>query len=210
MNSAQFFAQIKRGFASLSHFAGRDRRGQFWPYALAVFVITQSIAIGVGAPMLVAQIFAGLERAEQMARDNPQDWIVERSPGNVHYQYVGDDPAVLGAMMPDLSAFLWVVVALSVVSILLLAAAVVRRLHDRGFSGLWGLVPTGLLLAGLWLSWSVFAIGMADGGGAAMLTPILLLFAVNLAYLVSLLLIIIQLASAGSPDANRFGPPPVA
>lgn len=37
---------IPRNFSKLADFTGRDRRGQFWPYALLIFVVA-FIAIGV-------------------------------------------------------------------------------------------------------------------------------------------------------------------
>lgn len=210
MNNSEFFGQIRRGFASLMQFSGRDRRGQFWPYAAFVLLVTQAIAAAVIVPTLVSQIATIVERTERMVRDNPQDWVVERSAGSVHYQYVGNDPAVLTTMIPDLSALWWAIVATSVLTVLLLAAAVTRRLHDRGHSGLWALVPTLLLALGLWIFSSLF--GGFNGGDkmASALPAFVAAFMVNLAYVAALMVLAVQLACATKPQDNRFGQPPIA
>ncbi len=88
----------------------------------------------------------------------------------------------------------------------MLAAAVVRRLHDTGRSGLWGLMPVPFLTIGI----AAFArMGSSFHSGENSLDANFpLLMANNFAYLAVLGLLIYLLARPGSRGPNRFGPDP--
>lgn len=211
MNGSEFFGQIKRGFGLALDFTGRDRRGQFWPYAAAVFVLTQVISMAVLLPTIIGQVVGSLSTAERLARAHPEDWQVERGAGSVSYHYVGSDPEVLHAMMPDFSGIMATIGLIAIVTIALMAAAVTRRLHDRGRSGLWAAIPVTLLLLAFWQMHNIFG-GVTDAAmaqdGSGLASVLFLGFGLNLLYLIAVTVLIIQLALAGQPAANRYGQPP--
>lgn len=213
MNSSEFFGQIKRGFGLVLDFTGRDRRSQFWPYAAAVFLLTQVVSIAVLLPTIIGQVLGSLSTAERLARAHPEDWQVERGAGSVSYHYVGSDPEVLRAMMPDFSGIMASIGFIAIATIALMAAAVTRRLHDRGRSGLWQLVPLLLLAVSNWNAFRVFSdifgsAGTAPDDAGLIMQGALTVLVMNMLYLLSLLVMAIQLALPGQPGENRYGPPP--
>jgi uncharacterized membrane protein YhaH (DUF805 family) len=90
--------------------------------------------------------------------------------------------------------------------VVMLAASVVRRLHDTGRSGLWGLMPVPFLAIGI----AAFARIRSSFHSAEDLLDAYfpLLMANNFAYLALLGLLIYLLARPGSRGPNRFGPHP--
>jgi uncharacterized membrane protein YhaH (DUF805 family) len=93
-----------------------------------------------------------------------------------------------------------------ILSVILLAAATTRRLHDRGRSGGWGLpAATSLVIAAVLPPCFVIAAGSEDG--PMMWTVARLLIVNSLFFLASLTLLIVLLAGAGQARENRFGPP---
>ena len=99
-----------------------------------------------------------------------------------------------------------VMTVIALTSIVMLAAAVNRRLHDSGRGGWWGIPAPILLLTGLFVMSRAEASLRADQGhpfsgwfGAAM--------GVNLLYLASLALLIILCALPGETGENRYGKP---
>jgi uncharacterized membrane protein YhaH (DUF805 family) len=94
-------------------------------------------------------------------------------------------------------------------TVVLLAAAVARRLHDRNRRGYWGLLPLPFLAAGLALMPGIFERAAA---GREIPDPRLFLALVlnNLVYLAALGFLIVLLAGPGTTGPNRFGPPPPA
>lgn len=110
---------------------------------------------------------------------------------------VQSDPAA--AMIP----FLRTTQAGVALVVALLAAAVTRRLHDRGRTGLWGLPPVVLLVAGM----IGFERLLSD---FMVVTPspglFLMLMLNNLAYFVSLIVLTVLLCLASDPRDNRYGP----
>ena len=99
--------------------------------------------------------------------------------------------------------FIWVGL-LAIPLILLLAAAVVRRLHDRGLSGAWGLLPLPFL------GFAFFAMHRASlavptGEPDSLFGTA---FASGVLYNISLIVLIVLLAGRGDETENRFGPAP--
>ncbi|EGF90575.1 hypothetical protein ABI_36000 [Asticcacaulis biprosthecium C19] len=87
-------------------------------------------------------------------------------------------------------------------AISLLAAAVARRLHDRGKSGAWGLMPLPFITFASVMMPTVFAQTFADMG------LFFTMFINNVLYIAALVFLVILLAGAGSEGENRFGPDP--
>ena len=102
---------------------------------------------------------------------------------------------------PFQSDFAWVA-ALSIVVIVLLAAAVVRRLHDRGLGGAWGLLPLPFLALAFFEMHREFLAFEAQEPDSAFNTA----FASGALYDISLIVLIVLLAGRSDEDANRFGP----
>jgi uncharacterized membrane protein YhaH (DUF805 family) len=114
---------IRRSLGSLGRTDGRESRQAFWFYMLFIVIVRIVLAIAVSVPLAIAS-FAAASRA---ARE-------------------GVDPHALSArIMHDNSGWLhasvWVALVVGFVTILLVMAACVRRLHDSNRVGLWVLVP---------------------------------------------------------------------
>lgn len=191
------FASIRHGFANLARFSGRDSRERFWPYALVLVgaaFVAMFLSFGVG--------FAGsFQKTIAYAEAHPDKATVTRSGGSVSVTIHEPSPE----LMPDMAPmFLGLRVIVPIIG-LLLAAAVTRRLHDTGRSGLWGLPPVVFLGIALALFPSMFQRLMAgDESAIGLFLP---LFANNMAYLASLGLLVFLLCREGKPDANRYGAP---
>jgi uncharacterized membrane protein YhaH (DUF805 family) len=186
---------IRYNLRSLARFSGRDPRRRFWPYAGAVFLLSWISIWLVMAP----RIFGTFARIQQFAREHPEETTVISGPGHVSVSIEGAHPE----LMPNVLGMMQGVAAVSAVTVLLLAAAVTRRLHDRGRTGAWGLVPVVLLATGFYGMSEMFA-GFGTG------TPpdprlFFAMFVNNMAYLASLIFLVVQLASAGGEGPNRFG-----
>ncbi len=113
------------------------------------------------------------------------------------------------------SAFIGTMVVGAVTLAGLLAAAVSRRLHDRGLSGLWALIPLGLLVTimtgfGL-LFQSVWQEVPMDDSSIDMrfVSGFLGVMVGNLLYMASLVTLIVFLCLKGKAGPNRYGPEPV-
>lgn len=213
MNSSEIFGAIKRGFASLVVFAGRDRRGQFWPYAIALFLAVNALSVIVMVPVIINLLFGSFATAERLSAENPQDWVVERGPASLRYQYIGDDPAVRQALFPDFGLLFIGIAGIAALFIGLMAAAVCRRLHDRGISGWWLMAPVALLVISYWQMFDLFSAmtrmtELQRQDADAIMGHIFPIVGLNMLYLVALLLLVIQLALPGQPGENRYGLPP--
>jgi uncharacterized membrane protein YhaH (DUF805 family) len=194
-----FIDSIRHGFTGLVRFSGRDPARRFWPYAGAVIAL---FVVAIFATM--APIMAGsFARMQAFAAEHPDQATVTQGPGSYSIEIQGPHPE----LMPDMTPFFAVVQAGCAAAVLLLAAAVTRRLHDRGRRGWWGLPPVIFLAVGLTLLPRLFtAFGQGDVTPGSM-GLFGLLFANNLLYLGSLALLVVLLAGAGQPDENRFGSP---
>jgi uncharacterized membrane protein YhaH (DUF805 family) len=186
---------IKHGLGNLHRFRGRESRVQFWPYAIAI-LLAAFAAIALATVPLVSDTIARMQR---FAAEHPELATVEQGPGHYSIRIEGHHPE----LMPDMAAFAWRLLPVMAVVVVLLGAAVTRRLHDTGRSGAWGLTPLVFLTIGLVMMPRVF-------NGFVKAEPELgLFFALffnNLLYLGSLLVLAIFLASVGTAGANRYGP----
>jgi uncharacterized membrane protein YhaH (DUF805 family) len=93
---------------------------------------------------------------------------------------------------------------LTIPVVLLLAAAVVRRLHDRGLSGAWGLLPLPFLGFAFFAMHRALSTAFADQPDSLFDTA----FASAALYDVSIIVLIVLLAGRSDQAANRFGPGP--
>ena len=172
-------SSVKHCVSNLGRIEGRDRRNQFWPYAGTV-VVLDFVVWFVCVSVTISRIRTSLAQ--------PAGVAASPSAGTDYF-----------------SSLLVVMAAIVGITILLMASAVVRRLHDRGSSGLWGLLPVPFLATG------IFGMAMfraASPGDASQL--MMLLGLNNIAYLVSGIVLVVMLASPSQAVENRFGPPPAA
>lgn len=189
---------IAGGFTRLLQFSGRDQRGTFWPYAGLIFSLAFCLI-----PVAMWPGMEGFTRtAFEIAEASPQDVSITVGTGGSSIAVRGDHPEI----EPHITRMMLGVAAVVGVAALLLAAAVVRRLHDVGRSGLWALAPLIFLCSGIGgMTW-VMPRFMAGEPGADAMGGFLLLFANNLLYMASLATLIVFLALPSRRTDNRWGP----
>ncbi len=184
----------------LTRWSGREPRRLFWPWVACVMVANMMAGMVAGVPM-----FVGIARnMAAFAQDHPDRTTVSSGPG--YYSMQIDGPVPTEMMMEPMRWFVPVVAIVTLLSILMLAASVVRRLHDAGRSGRWGLLPLPFVATGIIAFWRLFD-RFSQPGVAPDMAPFLLLFGNNVAYLVALVVLVVQLCRPSDPGPNRFGPP---
>lgn len=184
---------IKHNLRNIGRFSGRDRQGQFWPYAIIV-------ALAGGAMLALAilpEMFRSMRRMRQFAEANPKEATITTGPSGTSIRIEGHHPD----LMPDMGSMMIGMGVVALIMVILMAASVTRRLHDTNRSGLWGLIPLVFLISGCFGTAHIFASPEPD------MTVFLLLFLNNLVYLASLLLLIVLLLLSGTAGENRFGSP---
>lgn len=189
---------IRHGLTGLFRFSGRDGRRRFWLYVAFVYLVTQAISILVVMPVM-NQLFVA---AVQSGADRSAD--PERA--------FRETMELFGTAFSSIE---WITIAITAISVAMLAAAVARRLHDRDRSGYWGLLPVPFLVLAIVLTrrfLAAFQDARTGQDGSLETMPdmgvLLLLVVNNLIYLGLLITLIVILAGAGTPGPNRFGPPP--
>lgn len=174
-----FVAAGIHGLRNLLRLSGRDSRSQFWFYMLWL-MIAQQLLSGVAVGVLMVTDFGSLAGTR---------------PPSV---------AAPSAVSPDHLAFFGTVMSLIVGSVVLvvalLAAAVVRRLHDSDLRGWWGMMPLPFLL------FTMMAMASLTSS-LEHFSPRLFgaMFVANLIYLIALVVLIVLLCRPSTDGANRFG-----
>lgn len=190
---------IVSGFRGLLRFSGRDRRGRFWPYALVIVAAT-FVGISILMGVVTASVFAD---AAAFAKAHPESVTVTTGPGHYSVQYHDMPPEAVG--LPDFQLMARGIGGIAAVAVILLAAAVTRRLHDTGRAGWWGLPPAVLLLIGMAMFPTTMRTLMAEEEG--FISLFLLQFATNALYMLSLMGLVVLLLLDSAKGPNRFGPP---
>lgn len=192
------FQLIAWHFSRLASFSGRQTRKPFWLWTALV------VGLGIVAMMLVMipMMFEAFTRIERFAAEHPEQVTRTVGPGSYSVRIEGNHPE----LMPDFGGLVTGVGFAALVSIVLLAPPVARRLHDCGRTGLWGLIPAVFLLSGM-VAMSQLLAQFADSGDPSF-ALFFAIFLNNLVYLGSLGVLIYMLAQPGTPEENRFGPPP--
>lgn len=171
-----WFNSIKHCLSNVGKFQGRDRRGQFWPYA-ATILLMDLVIWSTSVSVAINRINAGAHAADRVAA-SPSD---------------GTD---------FFSILMVVMAAIGTATVMLLASAIVRRLHDRGSSGWWGVLPVPFLVISF-IGTAVLRATAAEHSAGLMS----LLLLNNVAYCASLISLIIMLAWPSETVENRFGSP---
>lgn len=180
-------------FKTLFDFAGREDRASFWPYAAVAFIITMVAGMIIFVPMISRSMHA----MQEFAAQHPEQATVTSGPGQYSISIQGHHPEFMPA--GSMALFLAVTFGLA---ILLYAAAVVRRLHDRGKSGFWGLMPLPFIAFSSVQMPRMFAsFGMETQPDMGLFFSI---FVSNLLYIITLVFLIEMLAGPSGPTPNRF------
>lgn len=129
---------VKHGVANLTNFRGRDARQAFWYYALAVYLATMAVGMLTSVPMVLEATIAGM--TQTMANAGNQDQAATEA---------AIQAATAQSMQKYAPVLLWSGVISAAITLFGLAASIVRRLHDSGLSGFWGLIPLALKCASL-------------------------------------------------------------
>jgi uncharacterized membrane protein YhaH (DUF805 family) len=160
-------------FARLADFHGREDRASFWPYAALVYGI-----MVVGSYLAMVPLMqSAMSAANQATMEG------------------GTKP------FPDIGFFFNAIMVVTAVAVLLYAAAIVRRLHDTGLSGLWGLMPLPFLLFGMVMMRPFFTSFPAAEPDMHRFNQILVN---NMIYILTLIALIVLLARRSQPQPNRY------
>lgn len=191
---AKLTQSFRHNLARLAKFSGRESRADFWPYAIALFLGTMALSYLAFIPAMVDM----LDRLGRRIKEDPGRSLLEPQAG----QPPGTLPPEL---MPDLTSYLQLSILIYALFILLIAAAAVRRLHDRDRTGLWALLP----LPFWGFSWTIALIGdpsmmMAPGPDDLWLYRLSALNALPTWGL--LIWLVVLLAGEGTKGDNRYGP----
>jgi uncharacterized membrane protein YhaH (DUF805 family) len=177
-------------FQKLFNFRGREDRASFWPYAAVAFIIIMVAGMFIFVPMM-AQSAAAMQN---YAANHPDQATITQGPDQYSISVQGHHPEFVNA--GPIATYLGVTLGLA---ILLYAAAVVRRLHDRGKSGSWGLMPLPFVIYSSIMMPTVFA--SANEPNMALFFSI---FFSNLVYIVTLIWLIVWLAGPSDPSLHRY------
>jgi uncharacterized membrane protein YhaH (DUF805 family) len=183
----QIIEAISYNLTNLFRFGGADRRSVFWPYAGCVI----GLAMAAMAAVMLPEMQAGMARMEEFAAGNPDKATIQRGPGHYSIKVQGHHPE----LMPDMGNITTGMSVVFAVTVLLLAAAVARRLHDTGRSGAWGLMPLPFIIYAMVMMPRLLGASDPDMG---------LFFSLvinNLLYLASLALLVVLLARPGKAGA---------
>lgn len=184
---------IRRGYSNLWQFSGRDTRAQFWPFALLQIIA----ALAIWLPFFLTDLFASMEEMRAFAEANPDKATIIDEPGRYSIT-IHDPPPGLG---PDFQSLLVPLFIIVPVLVFLLAAAVARRLHDAGRPGWVGAIPAILFFVAGTAMWNVFG----DAVGADFdIAGFFAVFFLNLAYNVSLIVLLIFLCMPTKTKSNRY------
>jgi uncharacterized membrane protein YhaH (DUF805 family) len=148
--------------------------------------------MAAGAIIFVPMMIHAVQAMQQFAALHPDQVTVTSGPGQYSISVHGPQPEFMPAN--SIAAFLAVTFGLAV---LLFAAAVVRRLHDRGKSGYWGLMPFPFIIYSSFQIPRMFAV--VGAGKDPDMTLFFSIFFSNLLYIVTLVWLIVLLAGPSKP-----------
>ena len=196
---ANIIASVRHNLGRLTRFSGRDTQEQFWPWAILVFLLGQI----TGFLVMALPIASAMERMSQVMGTRAEGSSSRTSPA--------PDPELFDQTFAELTADLsglWLPFGLvNALAVALLAASVVRRLHDQGRSGFWGLLPLPFMavsVAGTFIGFQ-YAGGRREPSGAESLV-----FLAPLLFWLTMIVLVLLLLGKGDNGPNRFGSKPAA
>lgn len=190
----EIFGSIRHNLAHLLSFSGRQTRAQFWPYAIFMFILSAVAGMLVFIPFMVDMFV----RIQRYAIEHPEGPPVEPGPTGA--------PTLPPELMPDFSAMMVPMALVNLGFVLLLVAAIVRRLHDCDRAGSWALLPVPFMIFGQLKAPQITAMFTKSQPNEQMLS---LLMLNSLFYWIALIALIILLVQEGTNGPNRFGEDPL-
>jgi len=182
-------------FTRVFDFKGREDRASFWPYAAVAFVITTLAGMSIFVPMMSRT----MHEMQHFAAEHPDQATVINGPGQYSISVRGNHPAFTSER--SMALFLGVGFG---VAILLYAAAVVRRLHDREKSGYWALMPIPFIV---YSSVQIpRAFSSPNIGAQPDMALFFSIFFSNLLYIVTLIWLIVLLVGPSEPPGTAKTP----
>lgn len=187
---------IKHCLRNLFNFTGRDARQTFWYYVLFVYIVTTVVSMLAMIPALV-DMFANIMNVAA-AGGSPE--LAQQT--------------IASSMTGLFGSVGWMSMVVGGSFIALLAASLVRRLHDSDMSGWWALAPAGLQAYGIVqmpAQMAAMAAVMADP--AAMNDPTAMYRAQGTAGLIgwaAIGLVIWFGVRKSSPGPNQYGDAPTS
>lgn len=189
---------VRYHLSHLADFSGRDARQTFWYWFLALFILNIVVGLAMSLPATISATTTALEATRN-----------------------GGDPAAaqaaaMAGMAGSMRSMIIAGIVLGLVNVVLLAAALVRRLHDSGQSGLWAALVGAIYLFSLWQNWSsadqmvevMRQMSSASNPASAVEAQAQLARQSLLGYVPVVLVIVIGLLRS-TPGQNRFGEVPV-
>lgn len=183
---------ISGHFKRLFDLSGREDRASFWPYAAIAFIVTALAGMVIFVPMMSRS----MQAMQQFAVEHPDQATVTSGPGHYSISIQGNHPE----FMPAGSIALFLAATFGI-ALLLYAAAVIRRLHDRGKSGLWGLMPLPFIIYSSVQMPRMFA--FVGPGIQPDMKMFFSIFLSNLFYMITLIWLIVLLAGPSEPEPDR-------
>ncbi len=183
------FASIGHNLRRLADFSGRETQILFWPYAILVYALS-TVAAMVIVMVPIMRMFSRM--MEQIS-------AAEAQGGTVEPDFV-KSPEML---MPDFSGLQIPMALVNAITILLLAAAVARRLHDKDRTALWALLPLPSVVATV----ALMPVMMPSMAMPSTPGPLMFFGSLNsMAYFGLFILLIVLTVGEGTRGPNRFGP----
>ena len=191
---ANLLARIGYGARNVAQFSGRDTPGQFWPWTIFVFILSTVAAFVVMLPPMLNAMLRMFQALDAAGPQPPGEPI----PPQLMDAFIADYAAEIGALALPLAA-------INLMTVLLLAAGVVRRLHDCDRTGAWGLLPLPLMAISLLNMSASLALAMGRRPMSAWETAASMTSAF---YWLAVIALIVLLVGDGTRGPNRFGPDP--
>ncbi|MDO7844369.1 DUF805 domain-containing protein [Sphingomonas immobilis] len=193
---------VTRHLTTLTDFSGRENREPFWLWVLAVYVGQMVVGMVVMLPM---QFMLQMRMAPQFEALQKQQEAGQQP-----------DPQQMFAMMAPLFTFIMIFsVVIGLLFLALLAAALVRRLHDSGRSGYWALPQLLLAIVGqgamVWF-FTNFASFFAHPEALKDTLPVFMAWfmVVWLIGFALMIVLLVLLVLPGTDGPNRYGDDPLA
>ena len=199
----EYLHALRAGFGGLLQFSGRSTISEFWLYAGTIVALTM-VGVSIAAGGVAMDM---MQRMMRFAAEHPDLATISQGPGFYSVSINGFYPE----LMPDLNVFVLVTAAGGVVTILLLAGAIVRRLRDVGKGVGLALFPLPFGIVGFGCMAYIFGhiTGVSPPMAAdfrALALPFFGAMVANLAWIVCLILLVTALCGRGQQNIDRFGP----